>query len=102
VAEVDGEVAGTVSGGDGEENGSAAMTAMWVDPQFRRSGVGDLLVKTVVGWARSEGYDRMFLWVTEVNHNAERLYARNDFLRSGASQDVRPGELEHEMVKTLR
>jgi len=37
-------VAGTVSGGDGEVSGAAAMTAMWVDPRFRRQGVGDVLV----------------------------------------------------------
>ncbi len=102
VVEVDGVVAGTVSGGDGEEHGSSAMTAMWVDPRFRRAGVGDLLVKTVLDWAGAEGYIRMLLWVTAVNPNAERLYARNGFERTGASQDVRPGELELEMSKGLR
>ncbi len=82
--------------------GAAALTAMWVDPGFRRAGVGDRLVKTVVEWARAEGYDRLFLWVTAVNHNAERLYVRNGFERTGGSQEVRPGELEFEMSKTLR
>ena len=95
-------VAGTVSGGDGDEHGSAAMTAMWVDPKFRRAGVGDLLVKTVVEWARTAGYSRMFLWVTEVNRDAERLYARNGFHRTGAGQEVRPGELELEMSRGLQ
>src|SRR5256885_3277342 len=56
VAEEDGVVAGTVSGGDGDANGVAAMTAMWVDPRFRRRGVGGLLVKTLVEWARSADY----------------------------------------------
>lgn len=102
MVEVDGVVAGTVSGGDGEAHGSSAMTAMWVDPRFRRVGVGDLLVRTVLEWARAEGYSWMFLWVTAVNPNAERLYARNGFERTGASQDVRPGELEFEMSKSLR
>jgi hypothetical protein len=36
VAEEEGVVLGTVSGGDGDESGVAAMTAMWVDPRFRR------------------------------------------------------------------
>jgi len=102
VAEVDGVVAGTVSGGDGEEHGSSAMTAMWVDPRFRRAGVGDLLVKTVLDWAAADGYTRMFLWVTAANPTAERLYARNGFERTGASQDVRPSELEFEMSTSLR
>lgn len=102
VAEVDGVVAGTVSGGDADETGSAAMTAMWVDPEFRRAGVGDLLVKTVLDWARANAYSRMFLWVTEVNHDAERLYLRKGFERTGASQDVRPGLVEYEMSTRLR
>jgi GNAT superfamily N-acetyltransferase len=102
VAEVDGAAAGTVSGGDGDVTGSAAMTAMWVDPAYRRRGVGGLLVKTLLDWARAEGYGRMFLWVTEVNRAAERLYKRNGFERTGASQDVRPGELEFEMSTSLR
>ncbi|TMD25949.1 MAG: GNAT family N-acetyltransferase [Chloroflexi bacterium] len=53
-------------------------------------------------WARVEGYQRMVLWVTEVNAGARRLYERNGFTSTGASQDVRPGELEHEMSRSLR
>lgn len=95
-------VAGTVSGGDSDVNGSAVMTAMYVEPQFRRAGVGDLLVNKLLEWARQQGYNRMFLWVTEVNHNAERLYTRNGFVRTGASQEMRPGQLEYEMSRSLR
>lgn len=101
VAHVDGVVAGTVSGGDGDTTGVAAMTAMWVDPRFRQQGVGDLLVKTVMEWARGARYDEMFLWVTEGNDNAERLYKRNGFVRTGVDQEVRPGRLEYEMSRKL-
>ena len=101
VAEEEGVVAGTVSGGDGGSDGVAAMTAMWVDPRFRRRGVGDLLVKTLLDWARSNGYVEMFLWVTDGNAAAERLYTRNGFTRTGAAQDVRPGHLEYEMARRL-
>ena len=101
LAEEGGQVAGTVSGGDSDTTGAAAMTAMWVDPRFRRRGVGDVLVKTVLEWARAEGYSRMFLWVTDGNLNAERLYERNGFKRTGAAQEVRPGRLEYEMSRSL-
>jgi GNAT superfamily N-acetyltransferase len=76
------------------------MTSMWVDPRFRRQGIGDLLVKTVIEWAKAGGYRELYLWVTAVNHNAERLYQLNDFVRTGASQDIRGG-LEFEMVRKL-
>jgi GNAT superfamily N-acetyltransferase len=101
VAEVDGEVVGTVSGGPGTETGAAAVTAMWVDPRFRRQGIGDLLLSTVLEWAKAKGYRQMFLWVTERNDNAERLYVRNGFVRTGRQEEVRPGELEHEMSRAL-
>ena len=102
MAEVDGVVAGTVSGGDGDSNATAAMTAMWVDPRHRRRGVGDLLVKTVVEWARSAGYGEMMLWVAAGNDGAERLYRRNGFTRTGGVQEMRPGALEYEMSTRLR
>ncbi|TME66567.1 MAG: GNAT family N-acetyltransferase [Chloroflexi bacterium] len=101
IAEIDGVVAGTVSGGEGDSEGVAAMTAMWVDPRYRRQSVGDLLVKTVVEWARAAGYADMLLWVADGNVNAERLYVRNGFARTGADQEMRPGQLEYEMSRRL-
>ena len=101
VAEEEGEVAGTVSGGDADATGASSMTALWVDPRFRRRGVGDVLVKSAVDWAHGNGYSRMFLWVTEGNLNAERLYERNGFRRTGAVQEVRPGRLEYEMWRSV-
>jgi len=101
LAEVDGVVAGTVSAGDSEETGVAAITAMWVDPRFRRAGVGARLMATVIDWARAQGFSRVLLWVTEVNHSAQRLYARHGFVGTGASKEIRPGELEHEMSREL-
>ena len=101
IAEVDGVVAGTVSGGDAAGSGAAAMTAMWVDPRYRRRGVGDLLVKTVVDWAKSAGYGEMLLWVADGNPDAERLYMLNGFASTGAVQEMRAGALEHEMARRL-
>lgn len=92
---------GTVSGGDGDVTGASAMTGMWVDPRFRRQGIGDLLVKTVVEWAADGRYEEMLLWVTDGNVEAERLYERNGFVRTGGVQEVRPGELEYEMSRKL-
>ncbi|HET7339662.1 MAG TPA: GNAT family N-acetyltransferase [Candidatus Dormibacteraeota bacterium] len=102
VAEVDGAVVGTASGGDADRNGTAALTAMWVDPRYRRQGIGDVLIRRVVDWARGMGYGELFLWVVDGNGSAERLYERNGFRATGAVQEVRPGELEHEMSRSLR
>lgn len=102
VAESDGVVVGTASGGDGETTGVAALTAMWVDPRFRRQGVGGELVQRVVDWAQQCGYSEIFLWVVRGNDAAENLYKRHGFRRTGGEQEVRPGELEYEMSRRLR
>ena len=103
VVELDGEVAGTVSGGPADGPGTAAITAMWVDPRFRRLGIGDLLVKRALQWAQDNDYVDVVLWVTEVNAAAARLYKRNGFKRTGGVSKVRPDEdaLELEMSVTL-
>ncbi|HKC19437.1 MAG TPA: GNAT family N-acetyltransferase, partial [Candidatus Dormibacteraeota bacterium] len=81
VAEARAAVVGTASGGDGDATTTAALTAMWVDPRFRRQGVGEALLQRVIDWAREVGYDELLLWVVDGNHNAERLYERNGFRR---------------------
>jgi len=101
VAEVDGEVAGTVSAGPGKGRAFAAVTAMWVDPRFRRQGIGDLLLRSVLEWIRSKNYREVYLWVTDGNDNAERLYLRHGFTRTGESEQVRPGQLEFELFRKL-
>jgi len=101
VAEIDGEVAGTVSGGPGRDRAFAAVTAMWVDPRFRRQGIGDLLLRSVLDWLRSKKYREVYLWVTDGNDNAERLYLRHGFTRTGESEQVRPGQLEFELFRKL-
>ena len=101
VAEVDGEVVGTVSGGPGKARAASAVTAMWVDPRFRGQGIGDLLLAKVLDWACSQRYREVFLWVTEGNDNAERLYLRHGFVRTGGSEEVRPGQLEFELTRKL-
>jgi len=101
VAESDANVVGTASGGAGDDTGVAALTAMWVDPRFRERGIGGALMAAVIDWGRRSGYSRLHLWVVEGNTKAERLYERNGFKRTGAMQEVRPGELEHEMGRAL-
>ncbi|HLY91263.1 MAG TPA: GNAT family N-acetyltransferase [Acetobacteraceae bacterium] len=103
VAEIDGQAAGIVSGGDSETEGAAAVTTMWVAPRFRRRGVGDALIKAVLEWSRSAGYTQVLLWVTERNEQAEKLYERNGFARTGQVSPVRQGEdrIEYEMARRL-
>lgn len=99
VIELDGRAVGLAAGGGSNYAGAAALTSLWVDPATRGKGVGDLLVVTVVDWARKAGYQTVFLWVAEGNDHAERLYERNGFTRTGElMRGLRP---EFEMGRRL-
>lgn len=74
-----------------ESDRIAELVSMWVHPAVRGRGVGDLLVREVLGWSRENGFSEVRLWVTVGNDPAERLYARHGFQRTGATQPIHPG-----------
>lgn len=81
----------------------AELVSMWVSPRARGSGSADALVEEVSRWAAEQGHVTLALWVVEGNDLAERVYARNGFIRSGRMQPLRDGEetMEYEMVRLL-
>jgi RimJ/RimL family protein N-acetyltransferase len=101
-AVLDGEIVGTAAGIDSDQT-TAALISMWVAPPARGKGVGQRLVDAVLDWARQAGYGSVCLWVTDGNLAAERLYLRCGFTRTGAVQQVHPGEarVEYEMSTRL-
>ena len=103
VAESEGDVVGTVACGESTSRGTAALTSLWVEPRARRRGTARALVDAVLAWAKDSGYRHIVLWVVEGNANAERLYERSGFKRTGAVQTVRPGDarVEYEMERAL-
>jgi GNAT superfamily N-acetyltransferase len=102
VAELDGRVVGTASGGESGYSRAASLTSLWVDPSARGKGVGDSLIATFVSWAQGAGYQQLMLWVTEGNTNAETLYQRHGFRRTGAIQPVRAGDDRLELEMSVR
>jgi len=54
---------------------------------------------TVVEWAKAAGFRQVLLWVTEGNVNAEALYRRNGFIRTG--ETVEEPLREFEMARKL-
>jgi GNAT superfamily N-acetyltransferase len=103
VAALEGEVVGTVGGGETTVRGTAALTSLWVEPQARGRGIGGALIEAVLDWAKDSGYEQIVLWVVDGNSNAERLYERRGFRRTGSVQAVRPDDtrVEYEMSRAL-
>ena len=65
------------------EPGDCSLYGMWVDPHFRRSGVGRALVEAVVAQARVAGRRRVLLHVVDGNFEAARLYENAGFVATG-------------------
>jgi ribosomal protein S18 acetylase RimI-like enzyme len=67
-------------------DGAADLVSMWVRPSARGRGVGESLI--VAAWAKARGYDTLYLWVTESNAPARRLYERFGFTPTGERQPL--------------
>ena len=77
--------------------------SMWVDPAYRRAGVGSMLIDGLKGWARAQGLPQLTLMVTSVNPGAMDFYQRAGFRTSGRTGPYPndPAVIEHEMVFPL-
>jgi ribosomal protein S18 acetylase RimI-like enzyme len=74
---------------------------MWVDPAFRRAGVGKALIDAIVNWAWSRGVLELKLMVTSANPGAIAFYERMGFKMTGETA-VYPNDstiTEYEMVR---
>jgi ribosomal protein S18 acetylase RimI-like enzyme len=70
------------------EDGAVDLVSMWVRPTARGLGAGEALVEAAASWAKAHEYQALFLWVTESNAPARRLYERCGFTASGERQPL--------------
>ena len=64
-------------------NDEAGLYAMWVNPKYRRLGIGSALIDEVVRWARENDFSKLFLDVADSNESAGALYEIKGFTRTG-------------------
>ncbi len=78
------------------------LYGMWVDPGFRRTGVGQTLIQAVVALARAAGKRRVILHVVADNVGARALYEQEGFVATDQSKpyphDDHLSEVEMELV----
>ena len=85
------------------EEGAANLVSMWVRPAARGLGVGKALVEAAAAWAKANDFGTLFLWVTESNPSARRLYEGCGFTPTGQRQPLPsdPAIPEIAMSRTL-
>lgn len=84
----DGRDVGMVSGGTSRDTGEPWVFAMWVEPASRGRGIAAQLLDAVVGWARTTGYRRVGLDVTDRAPAARRCYERYGFVANGVTKPL--------------
>ncbi len=79
IAELDGRPAGCVMCVRDDAPGTARLRLLLVEPEARGHGIGDRLVRAVIGFAREAGYRDLVLWTNDVLGSARRIYQRHGF-----------------------
>jgi ribosomal protein S18 acetylase RimI-like enzyme len=90
----------------GEEEAGVAqghVISMWVDPGYRRAGVGRLLIEGLMDWSHARGLRSLKLMVTSVNQGAIDFYERLGFRKTGktGAYSNDPAIIEYEMGLAL-
>jgi GNAT superfamily N-acetyltransferase len=62
-----------------EDEETAKLRILLVDPAARGHGLGHALVDTCVDFARSAGYHRIRLWTNDPLADARRIYLKKGF-----------------------
>jgi len=92
MAEIDGKPVGLAWGRIEQSNPDLAnLYQMWVTPGSRCHGIGQMLLETVITWARQMNANFLELDVTCRDSSAMRLYQRLGFETVGQPQPLRPG-----------
>jgi ribosomal protein S18 acetylase RimI-like enzyme len=70
------------------EGDLADVVSLWVRPTARGRRVGEALITAAADWSGARGHHEVFLWVTESNTPARKLYERCGFALTGDEQPL--------------
>lgn len=79
----DDRVVGSTYGLLDRDGRAGRVGGMWVDPAWRRRGIGRVLLQAVFGWARERRLERLGLWAPADSPAALALYTTAGFFLTG-------------------
>jgi len=71
-----------LQGNDGRVGG------MWVDPMWRRRGIGAALLQEIARWARERGFERLKLWCVVDSGGPASFYRKLGFQVTGNQESL--------------
>lgn len=74
----------------------AYLTAAWIDPRYRRRGLGRRLIEAAMAWSAGRGADHLRLWVDDTNPEAADFYRSLGFVATGEIRPIAPGASEQQ------
>jgi ribosomal protein S18 acetylase RimI-like enzyme len=88
---------------DEQDSQRAHVISMWVDPAWRRAGVGTVLIDGLKAWTSARHVRELVLMVTHVNTGAIGFYERLGFRKTGKTEPYPndPAITEYEMLLSL-
>ncbi len=100
VAECDGVVSGYI----GAHNilGEVYITNVAVSKAFRRKGIAEKLIKTLVEFCENEGMEFITLEVRRSNEAAKKLYSKMEFKEVGERKDFYENPREDAILMTYK
>lgn len=79
MAEMDGEIIGSVFLSQGDDKETAKLRVLLVEPRARGMGIGKRLVEECIKFARRTGYRKITLRTYSVLESAARIYEKSGF-----------------------
>lgn len=76
---------------DDSEQSAVHLYQMWVAPNFRRRGAGQMLLHAAIAWGKASNAEAIVLTVSCGDTAANRLYARAGFAPVGSPELRRAG-----------
>lgn len=89
VAEVDGNVVGSVAIVKAPQEGPRSAQLRWfvLDPEYQGLGLGKRLMQTAMDFCKQQGYDHVFLWTIDFLDTALHIYKRHGFELTGSAEN---------------
>jgi len=63
------------------------LISFWVEPSYRRKGIGKALVFAIQEYARNNSMEKLFLFVTVTQETSIRLYEKMGFVKKASYKD---------------